>query len=66
MWHAVISKVEERSVTISGRKAADGNAELQVESAGWYVHLGTLSIYVGEEEPGFKKGQRVKLTLEKE
>ena len=66
VWSAVISGVSERRLVVCGRKSADGSAELTMESAGWYIRLGNISLYAGTEEPPFKQGDRVILSMRKE
>lgn len=66
VWHTIITDVREHTLTVGGKRSADGKAELQIESAGWYIHIGFISLFVGIEEPPFKKGDSVKLTLEQE
>jgi hypothetical protein len=56
----------EKSVTVAGRKSATGEADLRVESAGWYIQIGNLSLFTGDMEPPFKKGDSVRIILEKE
>ncbi len=42
------------------------DAEFQENTAGWYITLdGSLSLYIGEEEPKLRAGDRVKVTVEK-
>ena len=66
IWRTYVTEVNERTVTVSGSKSADGTSMLKIESAGWYVRLGNISLYVGEERPKFDKGDKVIITLEKE
>ena len=61
-----VQRVEERKFTTGGRKTPDGKAELFVQSAGWYVTFGNLlSFHVGDVEPAFKMGDKVRITIEK-
>ncbi len=59
-----IAEVIKRELVVGGRKSADGDTVLFVESGGWYVGIGNFSFYVGESEPKLKKGDRVKIVLE--
>jgi hypothetical protein len=59
-----VQRVEEKRLTV-GAKLVDGQAKLFTESAGWYVTFGNLSFYVGQLEPAFKAGDKVRVTIEK-
>ncbi len=66
VWHATIDDVREKSLTVGGKKSADGKAELQIESAGWWIYIGQLSLYAGKDKPPFEKGETIRLVLEKQ
>lgn len=63
-WYAIVDRVEEKQLTVGGKHDAAGNAELIVESAGWWISFGGISIYLGPEPPAFQPGDRIRLTLE--
>jgi len=58
--------VREHTLTTGGKMGADGKAEFFMESAGWYLHLSNVSIYLGREKPDIQKGDWVRLTVEKQ
>jgi hypothetical protein len=64
VWNTTVRNVHRKETTVSGKIGADGMAELTVESAGWYIQIGYISLYAGEEEPPYKSGDTVRLTLE--
>ena len=66
IWTTVITGVDERKLTVGGKRSADGTAELFTESGGWYIRLGNISLYTGDVRPDFQQGDRVTITLEKE
>lgn len=64
VWYGTISDVREKSLTVSGKKAADGSAELTTESAGWWIYIGHISLYAGDTKPEFEKGDHVRISLQ--
>jgi hypothetical protein len=65
MFHATVTDVREKSFTVGGKKDADGKAELFVESAGWWITISNhMSLFVGHQEPTYKKGDRIRLVIE--
>lgn len=65
-WSTVVTAVEEKTLTIGGKRTLEGAAELFTESGGWYIRFGNISLYTGLEKPPFEKGDLVKITIEKE
>jgi hypothetical protein len=65
VWNTVVDEVTEREMVVCGRKDASGNSVLVVESAGWYIRMGNVSFCVGPDEPSIKKGDLIRVTLEK-
>jgi hypothetical protein len=66
VFRTKIDNIVKKETTVGGKKAADGTAELIVEDAGWHIIIGNLSIFVGDDEPGFAKGDKIRLIIEKE
>jgi hypothetical protein len=66
LWTTTITDVAKKTLTVGGRVGADGKTELLVEDAGWYLRFGNISFYIGDEKPAFEKGDRVRITIEKE
>lgn len=66
VWRETIIDVREKFLTVSGKRSADGKAELQVESQGWWITVEHFSIFAGKERPVFNSGDKVKITLEHE
>lgn len=65
VWVVKIDDISKRSTTICGRKDSDGNAQMTVEDAGWYIRCGNFSFFTGYDEPvHFQKGMTVRLALE--
>lgn len=61
-----VISVEERFETLKGYRTEKGEAVIEQRSIGWYVRISQSSaIFVGTEEPPFKKGDKINLTLEK-
>jgi hypothetical protein len=59
-----IKAVEERMLTVGGKKDNNGDAVLFMESAGWYLTIDNVSIFMGQIKPAFKAGDTVIMTIE--
>jgi hypothetical protein len=66
LWTTVVTDVARKTLTVGGRMDAEGKSELLLEDAGWYIRLGNMSLWAGDIEPPFKKGDRVRIIIEKE
>ena len=65
-WETTIIRVEEKELTVGGRKSADGKTELFYEKVGWYITLTSgVSIFAGLDKPDFEAGDRIEITLQK-
>ena len=65
-WETTVVRVEEKTLTVGGRKSVDGKAELFHESQGWYITLVSgVSIFAGLDKPDFEAGDRIEITLQK-
>jgi hypothetical protein len=65
VWETTITDVAEKKLTVGGRRSVDGEAELFMESFGWYIRLGHVAIFAGTEKPELEKGDKVRLIIEK-
>jgi hypothetical protein len=63
VWQGVIDSVHEKELIVSG-KIVDGKAQMVMQSQGWYVQIGNMSLFAGVTKPAFEKGDEVRLTLE--
>jgi len=64
-WETTITQVVEKELTVGGRKSADGKTELFTEKMGWYIYIGSVSIFAGLDKPDFEPGDRIEVTLQK-
>jgi hypothetical protein len=61
-----VFKVEEKQFNVGGKKLVNGEAELFVQSGGWWLTLCNLmSIHIGNDQPTLKVGDKVRITIEK-
>ena len=65
-WRTTIAEVGERSMCVGGRVNQEGKAELYMESGGWFLQFGNISISTGETKPPFAKGDRVRVIIEED
>ena len=66
VWPMEVTNVLEKQVTVAGKLSPDGERELLVESAGWYLVLGNVSLYCGDIKPPFEKGDMIYLMVQKQ
>ena len=59
----VFEHFTQRHIRGSGKEA-----EFEPESQGWFISLDVnfLTLYIGQEKPSLEKGDRVKITIQKE
>lgn len=53
---------------VTGRHNPNGEAELVRSSLGWFISIdrGNLSFSVGDADPGWRPGDKVKLIIERQ
>jgi len=66
---ATAKNVEQKQRVVRGyivdRGLATQHAEFDYETLGWWLTIGDVSFYLGENEPDISSGNRVKVTIER-
>lgn len=68
--YVIEAKVREVKILEEVKKGyhdKSGNAEIVRESVGWFVSIdrGNLSFHVGDTDPGWRPGDKVRLIIER-